>query len=202
MTHSWRSILLLVYGTLTSWAFAEGVAFPSVSTNVSPNRLWEIRSEPDKTNEGTYNLILRNRKIGAERRIFSGDRWCEVLWAPLGDKIAITDWLGSNCSEVLLQSTNEQKTAKPLADAAARAFLTKDELVGHCYSEALSWEKGGQLRIRVFGHTDENPGHEFAYEFIFDPDKKSARLLKKDNAPNSRAEQRIWAEKEQRRKKR
>jgi len=202
MTKFWRLILLVVCTTETSCVFAEGVPFPSVSTNISPNKLWEIRSEQDKKNDGAYSLILRNRKTGVERRIFSGDRWCEVLWAAGDDKIAITDWLGSDSSEILLQNTSQEERAKPLADAAARAFLTKDELVGHCYWEALKWESGGQLRIRVFGHTDENPGHEFVYEFIFDPNKKSAILVKKDGGPDSRAEQRIWADKEKAWKKR
>ena len=88
----------------------------------------------------------------------------------------MTDWSGSNCSEILFQNIGRQETAKPLADAVARALLTEGELVGHCFWEALKWETGGQLRIRVFGHTDENPGHEFGYEFIFDPIKKSASL--------------------------
>jgi hypothetical protein len=187
----------VVCATGTTCAFAEGVSFPSASTNITPNRLWEIRSEQDKKNEGAYSLILRNRKTGVELRIFSGDRWCEVLWAAGDNKIAITDWSGSNSSEILLQNTNQRETAKPLADAAARAFLTKDELVGHCYWEALKWESRGQLRIRVFGHTDnENPGHQFAYEFIFDQDKKTAILVKKDSGPASKAEQRISADKE------
>jgi hypothetical protein len=95
-----------------------------------------------------------------------------------------------------LQTTDQKGTAKSLADAAARAFLTKGEMVGHCYWEALKWEADGRLRIRAFGHTDEKPLHEFAYEFSFDPVKKSATLVKKENGRRSRAEQKIWAGKE------
>ena len=196
MTRFWSLLLLVICATETSCVFAEGVPFPSGNTNISPNKLWEIRSEQDKKNKGDYSLILHNRKTGVERRIFRGDRWCEVLWAAGDDKLAITDCLGSNSSEILLLNTSQQETAKPLADDTARAFLTENELVGHCYWEALKWESGSQFRIRAFGHTDEHQGHEFAYEFILDPDKKSAKLVKKDCNPDSKAEQRIWADKE------
>jgi hypothetical protein len=131
-----------------------------------------------------------------ERKISSCERWCEVLWSANDSQIAITDWLGSNTSEILLIRTDQKGYAILIDDEAARAYLTKEEMVGHCYWEALKWEKDGLLRIRAFGHTDDQPLHEFMYEFIFDPIKKSATLVKKESGPRSQAEQKIWASKE------
>jgi hypothetical protein len=193
----WHLSSLAVCTMVALCAFAEGAVFgPTVRTNASPKKLWEIRSEQDNKHEGAYSLILRNRKTGAERQIFRGGRWCEVVWSADDSRIAITDWWGSNSSEIRMLIADRKEPAKPLADAAARAYLTSGEAVGHCYWEALKWEPDGRLRIRAFGHTDENPPHEFAYEFIFDPVKKSATLVKKESGVRSRAEQKIWASKE------
>ena len=197
MTTFQHLIILVICAATARCAFAEGAAFgPTAHTNTSPNKLWEIRSKPNKEHEGNYNLILRDRRTGAERDIFSGDRWCEVLWSANDSQIAITDWRGSDDSVILLQTTAQKSPAKELPDNAARAFLPKGELVGHCYWEALKWEADGRLRIRAFGHTDEKPLHQFVYEFIFDPAKNSAVLIKKESGPRSRAEQKIWANKE------
>ena len=95
-----------------------------------------------------------------------------------------------------MKATNQKGSAKELADAAARAFLTKGERVGHCYWEALKWEADGRLRVRAFGHTAEKPLHEFAYEFLVHPVKKSATLVRKESGPRTRAEEKIWAGKE------
>jgi hypothetical protein len=167
MTAIQHLIIVVICTMIALCAFAEGATFgPAVRTNTSPKKLWEIRSEEDKEHEGAYSLILRNRKTGAERQIFRGGGWCEVLWSADDSQIAVTDWLGSDSSEILLVAVDQKGPAKSLADGAARAYLTKGEAVGHCYWEALKWEADGSLRIRAFGHTDERPLHEFVYEFI------------------------------------
>jgi hypothetical protein len=193
----WHLTTVAICTMIAQCAFAAGASFgPAARTNTSPHQLWEIRSKQDKEHEGHYSLILRNRQTQREQEIFSGDRWCEVLWSADDSRIAITDWRGSDGSDILLKATNQKGSAKELADAAARAFLTKGERVGHCYWEALKWEADGRLRVRAFGHTAEKPLHEFAYEFLVHPVKKSATLVRKESGPRTRAEEKIWAGKE------
>ena len=119
----WHLTTVAICTMIAQCAFAAGASFgPAARTNTSPHQLWEIRSKQDKEHEGHYSLILRNRQTQREQEIFSGDRWCEVLWSADDSRIAITDWRGSDGSDILLKATNQKGSAKELADAAARAF--------------------------------------------------------------------------------
>src|SRR5580704_5137540 len=88
-------------------AFSEGDVFPDATPSISPKQAWEIRSEQDKKHEGVYRLFLRNRRTGLQREIFSGERYCEVLWSPDDSHVAITDWAGSNLAEIYLLDMKE-----------------------------------------------------------------------------------------------
>ncbi len=120
--------------------------------------------------EGAFKLILRNSKNATKNEVFDGGRWCEVLWRKDELLVAITDWGGSNCADILLLEPKKIGRARALQDiinmATMRATVSRQELQGHCYWEALNWQADGQLRFRIFGHTDTNPGWEFAHVFL------------------------------------
>lgn len=83
---------------------------------------------------------------------------------------AISDWGGSNFSDIVLQDPNKTGPAKSLRDVinmtTIRASVSREELQGHCYWEALSWQADGQLRFRNFGHTNTARSWEFSHVFL------------------------------------
>jgi hypothetical protein len=151
-------------------AYSKGVSFPGRDSCNSPRKSWKVICKEEKVLEGSFQLMLRNSKDATEQEIFDGGRWCEVLWSRDEAHFAITDWAGSNFSDVLFQDPKAAGPAKSLRDvinmAAVRARVSEDELRGHCYWEALNWELDGRLRFRIFGHTDTKKSREFTHTFL------------------------------------
>jgi len=127
-----------------------------------------------------HKILLRRFDALLETQIYASGRHCDVLWSTVGDKLAITDWSGSNHSEIyIVESSNA--SCRPLVVEEADKLISKDELEGHCYHEALSWDGASKLLIRIFGHTDANPSHGFSYYFLVDVATGSAKFIKKGN---------------------
>jgi len=190
-------LMALTLGVLLSGtAWGEGMEFPSLRPSLSPQKTFEITSAADPQQKGEFTLSLRNRKTGEQSEIFHGRRTCDVLWADDDSSVAITDWASGALSQVLVLKTSQKGAAKPLTADLARRFMARDELSGHCYWEALSWDPARQLRLRAFGHTDTRQSHQFAYEFMVDVARKSAVVVNQENGLDSKAEDRIWREKE------
>jgi hypothetical protein len=101
------------------------------------------------------------------------------LWSADSQRIAVTDWAGSNMSEILLIDLAAPSKAVPLDVANIQTIAQKDELTGHCYFEAVQWEGPQQLLIRVFGHTDNAHGHGFRYYLSVNTTSGFAKLVMK-----------------------
>jgi len=196
--------LILLVTHLLGWSLchAAGIGFPSDAISHSPDGKWHVRCKSEQTSGGgdyLHTLILQGQRTATEVKVYAFGRSCEVLWSPDSTHIALTDWLGSNVSEILLLDVQKGTHPISLQDVTVTGTITNiirsSELQGHCYWEALEWMPDGNLRFQVFGHTDENPSHEFAYEFSVNVGKQSLKLLKKDNGPDSKAEKVIWSRK-------
>lgn len=151
-------------------AFGRGVKFPSHPTvkAKSPDSNWWVVWEAPGGNapESGHQLLLRNKAATVELRRF--DRSCDVLWSPDSAHIALTDWLGSNLSDVLIYSPEHPKTATSLSSVFPSNAIPEVELRGHCYFEATKWLDEHRLSVRVFGHTDEVQAHSFQHKYVFD----------------------------------
>jgi len=158
----------LIFSLFAVGCFAGGVNLPTKSSCVSPDLRWIIRCASD-SQLGEYTHLILLGRLGAkeEVRIMGCDRSCDVLWSDDSQRAAITDWSGSNLSEVYIIEVASPK-AKRLEMAAVDRSIPKDELEGHNYHEAVRWESARSLEIRVFGHTDENPSHGFCYYLSVD----------------------------------
>ena len=163
-------------------AFPKGISFPGRDSCLSPGKLWKVTCQEDKVHEGVFKLILRNLKKGTEEHIFEGGRYCEVLWKKDESCLAITDWAGSNFSDILLHGSNQTgpggSVRNIISMATIQASVSEEELVGLCYWEALSWEPDGRLRFRVFGHTDTTKSREFSHTFLVKLPARTLTLLK------------------------
>jgi len=159
-----------------------GVNFPSEQPCVSPDSFWKIHCVTEKQGAGyLHKIILTRRGVTKENSVWVASRSCDVLWGPDSRALAITDWSGSSTAEIYLVEASESASAVPLPVNAVEKIVPKVELGGHCYYEALEWNSAHNLSIRIFGHTDENPSHGFAYYLSVDTVSGMAKLLRKEN---------------------
>lgn len=161
---------------------AAGTNFPTARTCLSPDLRWQIRCETMPQSDGGYRHTLQLGRFATSdaKPVWVSERSCDVLWSGDSQRFAVTDWTGSNVAEIFLVELATTK-AIPLDVKSAQALILPAELAGHCYYEALRWETPQRLRIRVFGHTDENPSHGFTYYFSIETDSGRATLIKHHN---------------------
>jgi hypothetical protein len=127
--------------------------------------------------------VLRGSK-GEDAPLLGFDRSCDVLWAPDSRRLALTDWGGSDFAEIVIAEIGETPVLRELDLSDVRQKMAPEEISGHCYYEALQWKDPDRLQIRVFGHADEAPLHEFDYRFSVSLGSGAAKLLKKNNPSN------------------
>lgn len=178
-----KALLLLLSATA---CYAGGVNLPTKRSSVSPDFRWLVRCVTAEQSDGFIHRVLLSR-LGAkeEEQVWAFDRSCDVLWSDDSRRLAITDWTGSSLSEIYLVEISAPK-ARRLEVVGVEKLIQKEELQGHCYYEALKWEPEHRLTIWIFGHTDENPSHGFAYYLSVDTISGDAKLVKKENKePNS-----------------
>lgn len=168
-------------------SYAAGLNFPTVRGSVSPDLRWQVRCDTQKAGDGYHHAVLLSRfSSQKEVVVWRSGRSCDVLWSGDSQRLAITDWTGSNLSEIWLVDVSAPE-ARRLEIAGIEKLVQKSELEGHFYYEALRWESERCIAIRCFGHTGENPSHGFAYYFSVDIDSGVARLVKKENQEPNQA---------------
>jgi hypothetical protein len=173
-------------------AVGAGYQFPSDGVSKSPNGKWSIVCKSPETHdpESGHRLILVSID-GSSREFRHFDRQCDVLWSADSSHVAVTDWLGSNLSDIFICMVTNSRSAISLGDLFPKDALAQAETRGHCYYEAVKWLDEHRLQIRVFGHTDEVASHEFEHVYIFDLssqrfEKMTAKTPNKPAAGNRR----------------
>jgi hypothetical protein len=166
------------------------VNLPTYQTSISPDARWLVRCVTTEQSDGFLHTVYLGRSGSKkEEAIWEATRSCDVLWSADGERLAITDWTGSNLSEIHIVDVATAR-AHRLVVVGVENLIQKEEMVGHCYYEALRWETSHRLQIRIFGHTDENPSHGFAYYLSVDTQSGEVKLMKKeDHEPTSRHSQ-------------
>jgi len=143
---------------------------------------WSIRCQSEAQNGGNaHTLFISRFTAEKEEFLFSTERNCDVLWNKTSPSLAITDWSGSSCAEIYLVDLATSPMALPLPLENIATLVPRSELGGHCYYEAVAWKAPHRLLICVFGHTDENPSHGFAYSISVETTSGVATLRKKLN---------------------
>ena len=171
-----------VFGCMA--CYGAGVGFPPAKTCISPDLKWTIRCVSEDQRDGTTRRTLLLSRLGSSEgvAIWFTERSCDVLWQDDGPQIAITDWTGSSIAEIFLVEAPGTTKARRLEIQNVKTFVHTDELDGHIYHEALKWESDHELLIRIFGHTDENPSHGFAYYLSVNVESQIAKLVRKADA--------------------
>jgi hypothetical protein len=161
-------LLVLLFSMLLP-AVAGGFRFPSTRASQSPDGKWKLVCESPKNGDenGTHRLILTRPGKTASTELRRFDRGCDVLWSPDSSHVALTDWLGSNISDVFIYAVTNPVTSISLQELFPNGTIPETEIRGHCYFEATRWLDHNRLSLRIFGHTDEVKSHGFEYSYIF-----------------------------------
>lgn len=169
----------LLFSILIAACYGAGTNLPTSQTSLSPDARWLVRCVRTKELDGYLHTIYLG-PYGAKKEeaaIWQATRNCDVLWSADGERLAITDWSGSNVSEIQIVDVATAKTRR-LNVAGVERLVRREEMEGHCYYEALRWETPERLQIRIFGHTDKNPSHGFAYYLSVDTQSGASSLMK------------------------
>lgn len=160
------------------------LCYPSISSAAPsfPSKLREIRDPSGHyavtwkrggtTEAKPHRLFLKDLPTGHVTKILEFYRQIDVLWAPGGRFVAVTDWTGSNISQVLLFQPGRKKVIN-LADSLDHLPEEQPGISDsvHVYFEAISWNGPRKLLFRVFGDTFDSaaPGlRPFEHYFEFD----------------------------------
>ena len=177
------ALIALFFAASGMVGYAAGVNFPVTPARIcsSPDLQWRIRCETGEQSNGgaLHTLFLSKLGEAKEVSIWASGRRCDALWSADSQRIALTDWAGSNVAGIFLVQVAAPSKAVKLEVKNIQVIAQKVELRGHCYYEAMKWEGAHQLLIRVFGHTDENRGHGFTYYLSVDTASGLAKLVKK-----------------------
>jgi hypothetical protein len=137
------------------------VQFPGPAHAPDPSGRYDVvyRELPTEAPENRHELSLRDTAGGQQRRLLTFGRSAAVLWAPDGNAVAITNWLGSNVSEVTVFFSAGTPHPIDIDDELSRAFGALPERYqnDHVYVEAVRWLSARTLRFRLWGHGDHNP---------------------------------------------
>lgn len=188
---------LTVSAIVVAAARGNGVSFPETKSCVLPELRWRITCESKISADGSgIHSLYATRLDGSGRALlYASGRWCELLWYPGSDTVAVTDWEGSNVSSVFVVDINAPERKQDIDDIvpSISKHLGRDEREGHIYWEALKWESSHVILLRVFGHTDEAHGHAFCYTFRANLSDLTVAQLSKDVSDN--AEDTAWESK-------
>ncbi len=156
-------------GAAASRGNAKPVSFPSTQTEaISPNGSFAVINVDSDAEPYHSALFLENRHTKTRRKLLDYGRHVEVLWNPNSTLFAVTDYAGSNVAECVVFSTQNSSPPQNVGDALQSTLRNSKEIASlrdsmHIYWAAVRWTSPHALIVRVFGHTDVNPSHEFEY---------------------------------------
>jgi len=152
---------------------AAGPSFPSKITEIpAPSGHYAVTwKQGGSTEEEPNQLFLKNLSSGRVTKILEFHRQVNILWAPNGRFVAVTDWTGSNVSQVLLFQPGKKKVIN-LADCLHHSLGKQPDISKsvHVYFEAISWKGPKKLLFKVFGDAQDSGdsglrGFEHYFEF-------------------------------------
>ena len=138
------------------------VSFPSTRNEaVSPDRRFALVNT-DSDTKLYHTLSLEDQKTKSRRKILEYGRSVEVLWNPQSTSFAVNYNEGSNIAECMVFSTLPDRPPSDVGDHIRHSVTNPKELASlekndHLYYAAVRWISPEVLRVKVWGHGDENP---------------------------------------------
>jgi len=171
-------------------AFCAGSRFPGAAEGCSSpdGHFWVSYIPPSESESHRLQIGVAGAPKYHGRPLLGFNRSCDVLWSPDSKRLALTDWGGSDYSEIVLVEVGKEPGPVTLGAQSFEKMMTWEESHGHCYCEAVQWLDGDRLQVRVFGHADQAPLHEFDYRFMVHVPSGLVTLSLKGEEANHTAE--------------
>lgn len=168
--HRYRALLLsaILLGVPVI-AAAAGPSFPSQNPQIcDPSGRYAVVWKRGLDEDKPHHLFLKDLSSGRVAEILAFYRQADVLWSPDGQHVAVTDWVGSNVSEVIVFQPGNKQSIN-LADEFYHSLGKQPEIEDsdHVYFEAVSWLGPRKLLFKVFGHGAPEI-REFEHFFEYD----------------------------------
>src|SRR5207249_6738834 len=145
-------LFLLVFFFFSSSAFSENkVSFPGHDQVRDPTgRYIVVFKERSPDLGGSHELILQDRTNGIARPLLDFDRHVDLLWAPSGSNLAVTDWTGSSDSQVLVFFPDRPSEAINMETLITEKYGYPHGNPCHChmYYEAIKWRDKDTLLFK------------------------------------------------------
>ncbi len=150
-------LLMAATGRLPAWETPETVT----GKMVDPTGRWTVNYQAPTSN-APHRLFVTDSRTNRAWLLYEFDRHVNVLWAPDGSVLAITDYSGSSESEIKIIDPKNQKKRIDVERQLVASLGKIPALYenGHRYFEAVKWPTPTLLRFEVHAH-DAHPGKEY-----------------------------------------
>ncbi len=168
-------IVLLIFAPPQIGAASYKVSFPGISEAPDPSGRYSIIWSDSSPHE----LIFKNLKSAKSRHLLTFNRHIDVLWSPDGNAFALTDWGGSDYSEVLIYSSARIGKSVNLRHVLKKTLglLPEVQKNHHVYFEALDWSEPWWLRFKIHGYGDYSPA---GFDKFFKYNLKDEKVTQKE----------------------
>jgi hypothetical protein len=138
-------------------------SFPKESNYASPDKRHVIVGI-NSDHKPYHTVFLRDAVHGTQHKLFTYGRSINLLWNANSATFAVTDYVGSDSSQVSAFSVDEQRAPVRVLDLLldelpedARKKLRTELTNHHVYVEASAWLAPTVLSVRISGYGDANP---------------------------------------------
>ncbi len=117
---------------------------------------------------GNHALFLQNSKTGKKEKIYSYDRYVEVLWSPNGRRMIINDYGGSDYAFPIIFSFDGNIESINVEDKVRRELADNRSIIGnhHVFIIGTEWLGEDKVKIKIYGYGDVDPkGFTLWYEY-------------------------------------
>lgn len=165
------AIVLLNYSFLLFPAIANMnlTRFPGERSEItSPNGryiLYNINTEKAKP---YHTLFLKDLKKKTDEKLYTYDRYIEVLWSPKGTALIVNDHGGSDYTNSIIFLLNDWKKKIDVKEQIRLRMGNNKSIFGnhHVYIEGIEWIDENNIKIKIYGYGEVDPdGFTLWYEY-------------------------------------
>ena len=116
-----------------------------------------------------HELLLFRRGDESARSVFRTNYFFEVLWSQDSRRIAISNFVGHNTSEVWVLGIQKDEPPSYIDVRHALApYFSEAHLQSPCFNKAYRWSDGSRFVVRGVGRVAFPPFEQFGYEVLVD----------------------------------
>lgn len=149
--------------------------FPSTDECVSPDGRIKMVSYTTATKQISVHWLSVAVPGVMPIDVFHSVTAVEAIWSPDSQRIALTDFVGHNRSEISLVEAKSYDVV-PLVSitGALERYFHQAELTSPCFIKAYRWTDHAGLVVRGIGQVTGSPSEEFGYEVLVSFDNPAA----------------------------